>query len=97
MIYANIILTVKQEFAADIDDIGRLLAQAGRLSRQEPGCERFEVYHSQSDPRVFLLCERWESQQALDAHRLAEAYTEIYQPKVRPPVERVTPASTHPD
>jgi quinol monooxygenase YgiN len=94
MICANIILTVKEEFASDIDDIGALLTQAGRLSRQEPGCERFEVYHSQSDPRVFMLCERWESQQTLDAHRLAEAYTEIYMPKVRPRVDRVPHVST---
>ena len=92
MIYANIILTVRQE--DDIETIRGLLAEQARLSRQEPGCARFEVYHSQSDPNVFLLIERWESQAALDEHRKAKAYTEIYQPQVLPLVDRVPHVST---
>lgn len=89
MIYVNVILTVKEEFASEIDEIGDLLKQQCELSRQEPGCNRFEVYHSQSDPRVFILCERWESQEALDVHRQAKGFTEIYQPKILPRVDRV--------
>jgi quinol monooxygenase YgiN len=86
MVYINVVLTVKQE--NEIDDIRKLLAEQGRLSRQEPGCVRFEVYHSQSNPKVFLLNEHWESQPALDVHRTAKAYTEIYVPKVLPRVDR---------
>ena len=89
MIYVNVILTVKGEFASEIDDISNLLSQQCQLSRQEPGCKRFEVYHSQSDPLVFILCERWESQEALDVHRQAKGFTEIYQPRILPRVERV--------
>jgi quinol monooxygenase YgiN len=92
MVRVIIVLTVKEE--ADVEEIRGLLAEQGRLSRQEPGCVRFEVYHSQSDPKVFLLCEWWESQQALDIHRTAKAYTEIYQPKVLPRVTRVPHIST---
>ena len=92
MLYINILLTVKEE--SDIEEIGGLLAEQGRLSRQEPGCVRFEVYHSQSDPKVFLLTERWESEAALDQHRTAGAYQEIYKPKVLPRVERVPHVST---
>jgi quinol monooxygenase YgiN len=92
MIYVNVLLTVKDE--SDIETVRSLLAEQGRLSRAEPGCARFEVYHSQSDSRVFLLNEHWESQQALDAHRQAKAYQEIYTPQVLPRVERVPhPAS----
>ena len=87
MIYANIILTVKN--AADVEEIRGLLTKQGRLSRAEPGCLRFEVYHSKKDPQTFILCERWESEESLDQHRLAKAYTEIYQPHVIPKVERV--------
>lgn len=87
MIYINVVLTVKD--AADIGEIQSLLTEQGRLSRQEPGCLRFEVYHSQTDPRVFLLNEHWADQAAIDAHRKATAYTTIYQPKVLPRVERV--------
>lgn len=87
MICINVILTVNDE--ADVSEIRELLAEQGRLSRAEPGCLRFEVYHSRNDPKVFILNERWESQQALDVHRAAKAFTEIYQPQVLPRVERV--------
>ncbi len=92
MICSNILLTVKSE--SDIDEIRDLLAEQGRLSRAEPGCLRFEVYHSQNDPRMFILVERWASQEALDVHRTAKAYTEIYQPKVLPKADRVPHVST---
>jgi quinol monooxygenase YgiN len=83
----NVVLTVKDE--SRIDEVAGYLAKAGRLSRAEPGCLSFEVCHSQSEPRVFLLCERWESEQALDDHRRREAYTTIYHPRVLPLVDRV--------
>ncbi len=83
----NVVLTVKDE--STIADVAGHLAKAGRLSRAEPGCLAFEVCHSTSEPRTFFLCERWESEQALQTHRLAEAYTTIYQPKVLPLVDRV--------
>lgn len=92
MIYVNVLLSVKD--ANDVSEIRGLLAEQRRLSRQEPGCVRFEVYHSQNDPRVFLLNEHWESQAALDAHRQATAYTTIYQPKILPRVERTPHPST---
>ena len=92
MIYLNVVLTVKDE--GDVAEIRGLLAEQCRLSRREPGCARFEVYHSQNDPKVFILNEHWESQAALDAHRLGTAYTTIYQPKVLPRVDRTPhPAS----
>ena len=87
MICLNVILTVKDP--NDVDEIRGLLTEQGKLSRQEPGCARFEVYHSTADPKVFILNERWESQAALDVHRQAKAYTEIYQPQVIPKVDRV--------
>ena len=92
MICINVCLTVKD--SASIERVKSLLAEQGRLSRQEPGCARFEVYHSQSDPRVFILCEHWESQPALDKHREATAYTTIYKPQVLPLVDRVPHPST---
>ncbi|MDZ4819012.1 MAG: putative quinol monooxygenase [Planctomycetota bacterium] len=86
MIYANIWLTVKD--AATVDQVRELLSEQGRLSRAEPGCARFEVYQSQNDATRFLLVERWESQESLDLHRTAHAYTTIYQPQVLPLVNR---------
>ena len=92
MIYVNIILTVKDP--NDVGEIQSLLSEQGRLSRQEPGCMRFEVYHSQNDPKIFVLNEHWADQAAIDAHRKAAAYTTIYQPKVLPRVDRVPHPST---
>lgn len=87
MIYNNVVLTVQEE--TNVETVKELLREQGRLSREEPGCERFEVYHSQADPCVFMLIEQWVDQAALDVHRTAPAYVEIYQPKVIPLIERV--------
>jgi quinol monooxygenase YgiN len=86
MVYVNVMLTVKDK--ADVPQIRELLSEQARLSRAEPGCQRFEVYHSDNDPQVFFLVERWDSDAALDVHRTAHAYTTIYQPQVLPRVER---------
>ncbi len=86
MIYLNVLLTVKDP--ANIGRVRELLLEQGRLSRQEPGCMRFEVYQSQSDPARLFLNEHWESQAAVDAHRKALAYTTVYQPQVLPLVDR---------
>lgn len=86
MIYINVVLTVKDP--KDIDEIAKLLSEQQRLSREEPGCLRFEVYHSQNDRKVFILNEHWSDQAAIDAHRKAFAYTTVYAPKVIPLVDR---------
>ncbi|MBX3443745.1 MAG: antibiotic biosynthesis monooxygenase [Planctomyces sp.] len=86
MVYVNVVLTVKSD--ADVPRVRELLSEQARLSRAEPGCLRFEVYHSENDPRTFLLVERWESDAALDVHRTAHAYTTVYHPQVLPLVER---------
>jgi quinol monooxygenase YgiN len=86
MICLTILLTAKD--AADVPKIRESLGEAMRKSRAEPGCLRFDVYHSTAEPRRFTLVEHWESQQALDAHRLAAAYTTIYKPHIMPLVDR---------
>ena len=86
MFAINVILTVKEENS--ISKVGQLLTEAGRLSRSEPGCQVFEVCHSQNDARIFMLIERWESKEAWEIHKTAQAFTEIYQPQVLPLVDR---------
>lgn len=92
MIQLNVILQVKS--ADDVEKVRGHLIEQGRLSRAEPGCLRFEVYHSQTDPLTFILNERWDTQDNLDAHRKATAYTTIYQPHVIPLVNRTPHPST---
>ena len=86
MLHLNVLLRVKDR--KDIDTVKNLLIEAARHSRSEPGCARFEVYHSTADDTLFILNEHWESQQAIDGHRQGHAYTQIYQPKVIPLVTR---------
>jgi len=88
----NVILNVKD--AADVEKVAGLLARTGGMSREEPGCIRFEVCHSHDNPQVFILCERWESEQAWKDHRERAAVQEIYIPQVLPLVERVPHIST---
>ncbi len=87
MIYNNVTLTVTN--ASDVEEVRGLLAEQARLSSAEPGCVRFEVYHSQSDLQQFLLVEQWQTQADLDRHKQAKAFTELYLPKVIPLVSRV--------
>ena len=87
MIHVNVILTVID--AGDIQTVRDLLAEQRRRSLLEEGCARFEVYHSQADRSVFLLMEHWETQAHLDAHREADAFKTLYEPKVLPLVNRV--------
>ena len=87
MIYNNVLLTVKN--TDDVDTVRELLAEQARLSREEPGCERFEVYHSQADRQQFMLVEQWQTEVDLAQHKEAKAFTELYIPKVIPLVERV--------
>jgi len=92
MICITVLLTVKNE--ADISKVKEHLGKHGALSRKEPGCQRFELYHSESDHKVFILNERWDSEELLAQHRLAEGYTTIYVPHVLPLVDRVPHRST---
>jgi quinol monooxygenase YgiN len=89
-----VLVMLKVKDAANVETVRDLLSTQGRLSREEPGCLRFEVYHSQNDPTRFVLCEHWDSQGALDVHRTAQAYTTVYQPRVLPLVDREPHPST---
>ena len=86
LVYNNVILTVKS--ISDIEIVATQLTRLAKASLQEPGCKRFEVYHSDSEPTVFMLVEQWQSQQALDQHRDAAAFQTVYIPLVIPLVKR---------
>ena len=51
---------------------GAELAQAMKarceVSRQDAGCEQFEVFQGVSDPNKLVLLELWKDQATLDAH-----------------------------
>jgi quinol monooxygenase YgiN len=86
MIYNNVILRAKD--ASDIGELKELLTTQAEVSLTEPGCERFEVYHSEAEPAVFLLIEWWATQKDLDTHRATSHFVSVYRPRVMPLVER---------
>jgi quinol monooxygenase YgiN len=86
MIYLNVMLTARED--ADLVAIADALRRAGELSQTEPGCERWEAYQADADPKKFLLVERWSDEESLDGHRRGEAYTQIYSKEVLPYVLR---------
>tara|TARA_B100000768_G_scaffold138550_1_gene129729 strand:+ start:1623 stop:1910 length:288 start_codon:yes stop_codon:yes gene_type:complete len=86
MIYNNIILRARR--AKDVEEITSLLTIHAKVSLTEEGCERFEVYQSETDPQTFILVEWWDTQEDLDRHKVAKQFVEIYVPKVVPLVER---------
>jgi quinol monooxygenase YgiN len=92
MFCLNVWLTVKNP--SDIETVKGLLAQAVQWTRAEPGCLRFEVYHSEADATKFLLVERWAEKADWERHRTAKAFSEIYAPKVLPLVDRTPHVST---
>jgi quinol monooxygenase YgiN len=53
-------------------------------SRQEPGCQQFEVFQSVHDPDRFALLELWADQNALDVH----AKLNTTKPPVRPELRK---------
>ena len=73
---------------ANIETVAGLIKQHAALSRAEPGCARFDLYQSKDNPANVYIVEDWESPEAIDAHREAEGFTTIYQPKVVPLVDR---------
>lgn len=69
-------------------ELRELLTKQVVLSREEPGCVRFEALESHTVPGTFIVVERWESEAALEAHRGAEAITTVYLPRIMPLVDR---------
>lgn len=86
MFCINVFLKVHEP--GDVTAVKEMLAECGRMSRNEPGCISFDVCHVQEDPQTFILCERWESEQAWQDHKQREAVQTIYLPKVLPLVDR---------
>jgi quinol monooxygenase YgiN len=86
MIYNNVILKARD--SSDIDTLKALLTTQAQVSLTEQGCQRFEVYHSEAEPEIFLLVEWWETQEDLDSHRSTAHFVDVYRPQVIPLVER---------
>ncbi|MFA7280145.1 MAG: putative quinol monooxygenase [Sterolibacterium sp.] len=85
----NLVVVLIAKDVGSLPELRDLLATQVDLSRQEPGCQRFDAFESKSAPGTLIVVERWASQAALDQHRKAKAITTVYLPKILPLVERV--------
>ena len=86
MIFNNVILRVTD--AKNLEEIKRLLTHQASVSRQETGCERFEVYQSEVENNLFFLIEQWATTEDLEAHRNTDNFINVYKAEVLPKVER---------
>ena len=66
MIFNNVILRVTD--AKNLEEIKQLLTHQASVSRQETGCQRFEVYQSEVENNLFFLIEQWATTEDLEAH-----------------------------
>ncbi|ERE10641.1 hypothetical protein O166_23895 [Pseudogulbenkiania ferrooxidans EGD-HP2] len=48
----------------------------------------WDAYHSEADPRTFVLVEHWESRARWEAHGKLDAIQTIYLPEVLPRASR---------
>ena len=80
-------VTIEVRNQADLAKVSELLIAHARASRAEPGCLRFELLQSQDPPTSFFIVEDWDSDAAIDAHRIATSFTTIYEPQVLPRVD----------
>jgi quinol monooxygenase YgiN len=58
------------------DELQDLLSWMVENTRTEPGCERYELYRQDATDEVFHLFERYQDQEALQAHRAAGYYVD---------------------
>jgi quinol monooxygenase YgiN len=55
------------------DELAHAMKAHCEVSRQDAGCEQFEVFQSVSDPDKLVLLELWRDQAALDGHAKLQA------------------------
>ncbi|WP_434631824.1 putative quinol monooxygenase [Chromobacterium sp. CV08] len=83
-----LIVTLEVSAAEDIAQVAAALARMRPLCLAEPGCLLWEAYHSEADPRQFVLVEHWESRAHWEAHGKLDAIQTIYLPEVMPRAKR---------
>ncbi|AOZ50993.1 putative quinol monooxygenase [Chromobacterium vaccinii] len=89
-----LIVTLEAITEADVPAIAAALARMRPRCLAEPGCLLWEAYHSEADPKVFVLVEHWESRARWEAHGKLDAIQTIYLPEVLPRTRRAAHPST---
>lgn len=73
MIRLNVFFTLKEGVTKD--DVLAITNELVEKSRQDEGNKAYDLFQSTTNPRVFMFCESWESQAALDKHAQTPHFT----------------------
>ncbi len=85
----QVVVLLKTKDMKDVETIKGYMKEISKITlAEEPSCRKNDVFHSQSDPRLFILTQTWDSRKDWEDHRNERAFRELYQPKVLPLVER---------
>jgi quinol monooxygenase YgiN len=66
------------------DEVAALLARHSAATQAEPGCRAFTALRLEASPDSFVLCERYASREAFDAHVASPHYQNIAVARIRP-------------
>lgn len=66
-----------QTTAAHCDEVKKLARQLIEKSRKDEGCISYDFFESSTRPEVFLFCETWRDQAAIDLHASAEHFVTL--------------------
>ncbi len=67
-------LTIKDGSQADFEAVAKELVAA--VNKNEPGCKLYQL-HKGDEPTVYWFIERYENQEAVEAHRAAPHFKEL--------------------
>jgi quinol monooxygenase YgiN len=90
----DLIVVVTVTDPSEVGAVAEAFATMRPMCLAEPGCVSWDAYHSEADPQRFVLVERWESENAWQAHGEQASIQEVYLPVVLPRVSREVHPST---
>lgn len=74
MIRLNIFMTVSERHHAEVRMIADQLIEA---SLKDPGCKGYDFFQSITRPEVMMICESWDSEDALQAHQQTDHFKRL--------------------
>jgi (4S)-4-hydroxy-5-phosphonooxypentane-2,3-dione isomerase len=58
-------------------EVATLFSKLTELSRNEPGCQMYQVHRHKTEPRRFFIYEQYRDDAALEAHRAAAHFLQF--------------------
>lgn len=74
MIRLNIFMTVSERHHAEVRMIADQLIEA---SLKDQGCKGYDFFQSITRPEVMMICETWENEAALEAHKQTDHFRRL--------------------